>query len=223
MNIDSSGMHMLSSPDWLPDQVQGGIRRTQLERVEFADGYVLNSSVVEVQAGVTAEPHTHPGYEIGYVLGGDATIVVAGRPDERVVSGDIYRIPSNAVHFARVGTKSPLHVVSVFIVDKAQPLATLTNTPHAAAELMGGYDVATSVQSFSSSEQTHIHTGIESGYVIDGKGSITVEGFADRLLGPGDSYTVPAGLKHNLSVTGSNPLNVFLTHVTPKPHPSAAG
>jgi len=60
---------------------QGGIKRTPLQKAEFPDGYVTVTGIAEVPAGGSAGRHTHPGIEIGYVLNGEAELIVEGQPD----------------------------------------------------------------------------------------------------------------------------------------------
>ncbi|WP_409180831.1 cupin domain-containing protein [Amycolatopsis sp. VS8301801F10] len=108
-----------------PVHVQGGIKRTLLQKTEFPDGYVLNTSVIEVPAGTSASPHTHPGIETGYVIGGEFYLCVEGQPDQHHVVGSSYTVPADAVHYARVPGPEPLKVLCFFVVNQSQPLATV--------------------------------------------------------------------------------------------------
>jgi quercetin dioxygenase-like cupin family protein len=105
--------------------VQGGIKRTLLQKVDFPDGCIINTSIIEVPSGTNASPHTHPGVEIGYVLGGEFNLAVAGQPDQNLKVGSSYAIPAGAVHYAKVPGDENLKVLCVFIIDKTQPLATV--------------------------------------------------------------------------------------------------
>ena len=82
--------------------IQGGIKRWLLQKVDFPDGCAITNSIIEVQAGTSADRHTHPGVEIGYVLGGEFTLVIEGRPDQHLKPGSSYSIPAGAVHYAKV-------------------------------------------------------------------------------------------------------------------------
>jgi hypothetical protein len=46
-----------------------GIKRTPLQKAEFPDGYNTVSGIAEIPAGGSAGRHTHPGIEMGYLLG----------------------------------------------------------------------------------------------------------------------------------------------------------
>jgi quercetin dioxygenase-like cupin family protein len=60
---------------------QGGIKRTPLQKVEFPDGYVTVTAIAEIPAGGAAGRHTHPGIETGYLMEGEADLLVDGKPD----------------------------------------------------------------------------------------------------------------------------------------------
>ncbi|MEV6906196.1 cupin domain-containing protein [Amycolatopsis sp. NPDC051071] len=105
--------------------VQGNIKRTLLQKSEFPNGYVINTSIIEVPAGTSASPHTHPGIETGYVIGGEFYLCVEGLPDQHHVIGSSYTVPADAVHYARVPGPDPLKVLCVFVVNDTMPLATV--------------------------------------------------------------------------------------------------
>src|SRR5436189_4484555 len=104
--------------------VQGGIKRWLLQKVDFPDGCAITNSIIEVQAGTSADRHTHPGVEIGYVLGGEFTLVIEGRSDQHLKPGSSYSIPAGAVHYAKVPGPESLKVLCFFVYDKTKPLAT---------------------------------------------------------------------------------------------------
>lgn len=115
----------IARADVQPNHVQGGITRWMLEKVDFPNGCTTDTSIIEVQAGTNAAPHTHPGVEIGYVLGGEFVLVIEGRPDQPLKVGDSYTIPANAVHYAKVPGDKNLRVHCTFIGEKGKPLATV--------------------------------------------------------------------------------------------------
>jgi len=105
---------------------QGRIKRWLLQKVDFPDGCAINNSIIEVEAGTSADKHTHPGVEIGYVLGGEFDLVVEGKPVQHLKPGGWYAIPVGAVHYAKVPGPESLKVLCFFVADKAAPLATVT-------------------------------------------------------------------------------------------------
>ncbi len=103
---------------------QSGIKRTPLQKIEFPEGYVTVTGIAEIQPGGTAGRHTHPGIETGYVLEGEADLIIDGKPDLHLKAGNSYSIPAGAVHDAKVHGDKPLKVLGIYIVDKTKPLAT---------------------------------------------------------------------------------------------------
>jgi quercetin dioxygenase-like cupin family protein len=102
---------------------QGGIKRTPLQKVEFPDGYFTVTAIAEIPAGGAAG-HTHPGIETGYLMEGEADLLVDGQPALHLKAGDSYAIPAGAVHDAKVHGDKPLKVLGVYVVDKTKPLAS---------------------------------------------------------------------------------------------------
>jgi quercetin dioxygenase-like cupin family protein len=103
---------------------QAGIKRTPLQKVEFPDGYNTVSGIAEIGPGGSAGRHTHPGIETGYLLEGEADLIVDGKPDLHLKAGDSYSIPAGAVHDAKVHGDKALKVLAVYVVDKTRPLAS---------------------------------------------------------------------------------------------------
>lgn len=49
-------------------------------------------------AGTIAPVHHHPHEQVGYVVSGDLTLHMEGRPDERLTAGASYYVPPNVPH-----------------------------------------------------------------------------------------------------------------------------
>jgi quercetin dioxygenase-like cupin family protein len=103
---------------------QAAIKRTPLQKVEFPDGYATVSGIAEIAQGGAAGRHTHPGIETGYILEGEADLLIDGQPAKHLKAGDSYQIPAGAIHDAKVSGDKPLKVLAVYVVDKTKPLAT---------------------------------------------------------------------------------------------------
>jgi len=103
---------------------QSGIKRTPLQKIEFPDGYNTVTGIAEVPAGGAAGRHTHPGIETGYVLEGEADLIVEGQPDKHLKAGDSYQIPAGVVHDAKTHGDKSLKVLGIYVVDKTKPLAS---------------------------------------------------------------------------------------------------
>ena len=103
--------------------VQGGIKRTVLQKTNFPEGHTVNFNFIEVPNGTSASPHVHPGLEITYVLEGEFDLVTNGKPNQRFRPGMSYMVEDKAVHFARVLGDKPIKLLCVFIQEQTKPVA----------------------------------------------------------------------------------------------------
>jgi quercetin dioxygenase-like cupin family protein len=101
---------------------QTGIKRTPVQTVDFPAGFQTVSAIAEVPAGGCAGRHTHPGVESTYVMEGDITVKIEGKPDQQLKAGQSFQIPEGAKHDAC--TTGGMKVLAVYIVEKGKPLAS---------------------------------------------------------------------------------------------------
>jgi quercetin dioxygenase-like cupin family protein len=101
---------------------QTGIKRTPVQTVDFPAGFQTVSAIAEVPAGGCAGRHTHPGVESTYVMEGDITVKIEGKPDQLLKAGQSFQIPEGAKHDAC--TTGGMKVLAVYIVEKGKPLTT---------------------------------------------------------------------------------------------------
>jgi quercetin dioxygenase-like cupin family protein len=84
---------------------------------------VIGSAMLPAETAIGY--HTHPGDEAGYVLKGTLVLKTRGQPDRMLKAGDSFFNPRGAVHsLAAAPGGDGGAVVSAWIVDKGQPLAT---------------------------------------------------------------------------------------------------
>jgi quercetin dioxygenase-like cupin family protein len=99
------------------------IKRTPLQTVDVVGSpYQTITGIAEIAANVNIGRHTHPGYETGYVLDGELTLLVEGKPPLALKAGDSYQVPLNTIHDARSGEKGA-RILAVYIVERGKPLA----------------------------------------------------------------------------------------------------
>lgn len=67
----------------------------------------------------------------------------------------------------------------------------------------------------------HTHPGDEISYVVDGEGSLLVDGEAPRKLKPGDAFVVKAGRAHDARNDGAQPMHLIGVYVVEKGKPLA--
>jgi quercetin dioxygenase-like cupin family protein len=100
------------------------IKRIPLQKFDVPAGsYEAITAIAEISPSVNIGRHTHPGLESGYVVDGDLTLLVEGKPPLVLHAGDSYQIPAGAIHDARSGDKMTKLAV-VYVVEKGKPLAT---------------------------------------------------------------------------------------------------
>jgi quercetin dioxygenase-like cupin family protein len=81
--------------------------------------------IVELDPGVTAPRHTHPGEEIIYVLEGSLEYQVEGKPPVTLKAGDVLFIPAGTIHTAKNVGSGKGAELATYIVEKVKPLITL--------------------------------------------------------------------------------------------------
>ncbi len=103
---------------------QPTVTRTELQRADMSvPGREAITAKAEIPLGGATGRHTHPGEEISYLAEGTITLEIEGSPAKQLRAGDVFFIPSGAVHNATaVGGKAT--VIANYIVEKGQPLAT---------------------------------------------------------------------------------------------------
>jgi quercetin dioxygenase-like cupin family protein len=100
------------------------IKRTVLQKFDVPDGkYETIVGLAEIAPNVNIGRHSHFGVESGYVIEGEATLLVAGQPDKPIKPGDSYQIAPGAAHDARSGEKGA-KIIATYVVEKGKPLST---------------------------------------------------------------------------------------------------
>ena len=106
-------------------QQPSGFKRVELQRHDLAiSGREVVMARGEFNPGAAVPRHTHPGEEVAFVLEGEITVEVEGKPPATVKAGETFFVPAGTVHLARNGGKLPARVISTYVVEKGKPLAT---------------------------------------------------------------------------------------------------
>jgi quercetin dioxygenase-like cupin family protein len=102
-----------------------GFKRVELQKHDLSvQGREVVQARGEFQPGATVPKHTHPGEEIGYILEGEITVEVDGKPAQTLKAGDVFFIPAGTVHAAKNSGKGAAAVLSTYVVEKGKPLAS---------------------------------------------------------------------------------------------------
>ena len=85
--------------------------------------------LTEIPAGAESGWHTHPGEEVGYIIAGTVQMAIRGRPTLSLQDGDGFLIPPRTPHNARDVGPGTGYMLSTYIVEPGQPLASLAGEP----------------------------------------------------------------------------------------------
>jgi quercetin dioxygenase-like cupin family protein len=101
-----------------------GFKRTELQRHDTsAPNHEAVQAKGEFEPGAAVPKHTHPGEEVGFILSGELTVEIEGKPAQTLKAGDVFFIPANTVHSGKNASKAPTVVISTYIVEKGKPLS----------------------------------------------------------------------------------------------------
>lgn len=109
------------------DELTKKLKRTELQRgATSIPGWEIVQVLTEIPAGVESGWHMHPGEEVGYILAGTVKMMIQGQPTLTLPAGSPFLIPSRTPHNALdVGPETGM-MLSTYIVEMGQPLATFT-------------------------------------------------------------------------------------------------
>src|SRR6266850_4985100 len=103
-----------------------GTRRIDLQQHDLsAPGREVIQARVEIDPGVTAPRHSHPGEEIIYVLEGTLEYQLDGKPPVTLKAGDVLFIPAGTIHAAKNVGSGPGAELATYVVEKGKPLLVL--------------------------------------------------------------------------------------------------
>jgi quercetin dioxygenase-like cupin family protein len=109
------------------DALAGKLKRTELQHsASSIPGREIVQVLIEIPAGVESGWHMHPGEEVGYILAGTVEIMIQGQPNLTLHAGDPFLIPSSTPHNALDDGPETGQMLSTYIVEVGQPLATFT-------------------------------------------------------------------------------------------------
>jgi quercetin dioxygenase-like cupin family protein len=107
------------------DELAAKLRRTELQRsASSIPGREIVQVLTEIPAGVESGWLQHPGEEVGYILAGTVEMHLHDRPTLTLHAGDPFLIPPSTPHNAiDLGPDTGM-MLSTYIVEPDQPLAT---------------------------------------------------------------------------------------------------
>jgi quercetin dioxygenase-like cupin family protein len=109
--------------------------RDELARreVQRSRSSIPGREIVQVETlippGVESGWHVHPGEEVGYIVVGKVEMMVQGRATVVLNPGDGFLIPPRTPHNARDIGPETGRMLSTYIVETGQPIATFVDPP----------------------------------------------------------------------------------------------
>jgi quercetin dioxygenase-like cupin family protein len=117
-----------STPSTRPgDALAGKLTRTELQHdASSIPGREIIQVLTEIPIGVSSGWHQHPGEEVGYILAGTVRMEIEGRPTLTLQAGDPFLMPPRTPHNATDLGPDTGQMLSTYIVETDEPLATFT-------------------------------------------------------------------------------------------------
>src|SRR3954465_15766212 len=109
------------------DALAGKLKRTELQHKSSSiPGREIVQVLTEIPVGVESGWHLHPGEEVGYIVAGTVQMQIRDAETLTLHAGDGFLIPPRTPHNARDLGPGTGRMLSTYIVEIGQPLATLT-------------------------------------------------------------------------------------------------
>ena len=110
------------------DDLASKLARREVQR---SPSSIPGREIVQVEtlipAGVESGWHAHPGEEVGYIIAGQVEMMVQGRATVVLHPGDGFLIPPRTPHNARDLGPETGRMLSTYIVETDQPIATFVD------------------------------------------------------------------------------------------------
>ena len=115
------------SPSQPTDALAATLKRTEVQRGPLSvPGREMVQVRTEIPVGVASGWHTHPGEEIGYIVADTVQMEIQGLPTLILNADDGFLIPPSVPHNATDLGPDTGQMLSTYIVDIGQPIATFT-------------------------------------------------------------------------------------------------
>ena len=109
------------------DELAGTLKRTEVQRAGSSiPGREIVQVLTEIPVGVSSGWHIHPGEEVGYIMAGTVEMQIQDQPTLTLQTGDGFLIPPRTPHNATDLGPGTGRMLSTYIVEIGQPLATRT-------------------------------------------------------------------------------------------------
>ena len=119
-----------AQPGAARDALASRLVRHEIQRTPSSiQGREIVQVLTEIPVDAESGWHVHPGEEVGYIIAGRVEMKVEGRDTMVLNVGDGFLIPPGTPHNARDLGPDVGRMLSTYIVETAQPLATFVDPP----------------------------------------------------------------------------------------------
>jgi quercetin dioxygenase-like cupin family protein len=110
------------------DALAATLKRTEIQRGPLSiPGREMVQVRTEIPCGVASGWHTHPGEEIGYIIAGTVRMEIRDQPTLTLHLGSGFLIPPRVPHNATDLGPDTGQMLSTYIVEIGQPVATFAS------------------------------------------------------------------------------------------------
>ena len=128
--VSGSGDRIMASSEPSRDDLASKLARREVQRSPSSIPGRENVQVETlIPAGIESGWHAHPGEEAGYIIAGQVEMMVQGRANAVLHAGDGFLIPPRTPHNARDLGPETGRMLSTYIVETDQPIATFVDPP----------------------------------------------------------------------------------------------
>ena len=112
------------------DALAGRLKRTEIQhRPSSLPGREIVQVLTEIPCGVESGWHIHPGEEVGFIVAGTVEMMIHGQPSLVLHAGDGFLITPRLPHNALDLGPDTGRMLSTYLVETGQPLATYVDKP----------------------------------------------------------------------------------------------
>jgi quercetin dioxygenase-like cupin family protein len=116
------------------DELAGKLARTEIQhRSSSIPGREIVQVRTEIPCGVESGWHIHPGEEVGYIVAGTVKMMILDQPTLTLHAGDGFLIDPRTPHNALDIGPDTGQMLSTYIVEIGEPLATFVDGPSTSA------------------------------------------------------------------------------------------
>ncbi len=99
------------------------IKRTPIGKIEVpGSSYEVITALVEITPGFKAGRHSHPGTVQVQMQDGEFWLAIDGQPEKVYKAGDVFEVPSGAIHNEGAVGDRPAKFIGTYVVEKGKPM-----------------------------------------------------------------------------------------------------